>query len=298
MSSYLFRHWRGELPLAVAWWIDGVGVTLLTIALNLYSGELGIDDWVNTRAGFSVYLAVEVILLLFVPAWQVIGIFRAADRHAGQVGTILAARLTQALTTLLTVLLAMQFLVFAGEAWSGARIAYGTSGAYTVRVTHEGRVLEVDGGIVFGLADDVRRALDAHPHVRRMRLNSGGGALSEARKVRALILARGLDTDSTKGCSSACLSAYIAGRHRLLHRSAHMGFHLPRNPGFGMRGPVGPDYSQELAYFGHRGVPLWFRERWVAAGRTFWYPAPSQLLEARIVDGFFGKPRPGEEIYY
>ena len=298
MVSYLFRHWRGELPLAVAWWANGVGLAVMTTALYFYDGSLGLNELVNTRPGFSVFLAAGVFLLLFVPAWQVVGIFRAADRHAEEIGTILAARSTQALATLLTLLLAIQFLIFAGESWSAARIAYGLNGSYTVRATHDGRVLEIDGAIIFGLANDVRRTLTANPGVRRVRLNSGGGALSEAQKVRALILARGLDTDSTMGCSSACLSAYIAGRHRLLHRSAHLGFHLPRNPGFGLRGTVAPDYSQELAYFGSRGVPLWFRERWIATGRIFWYPTPSQLVQAHIVDGFFGEPRPGEEIYY
>jgi hypothetical protein len=298
MLSYLRRHWRGELSLGVAWWVNGVGVTALTAVLELYGVALATDSWVNTRGGFTVFIAAGVILLLLVPAWQVIGIFRAADRHAEEAGAFIAARLTQSLATLLTIALAMRFLVFAGEMASAARIAYGLAGGYTVAATHDGSVIEVSGAINFGLAEDVGRALDANPGARRVRLNSGGGSLSEAQKLRALILARGLDTDSTTECSSACLSAYIAGRHRLLHRSAHLGFHLPRNPGFGLRGPVTPQYARELAYFGSRGVPLWFRERWVGTGRRFWYPTPSQLRAARIVHEFFGTPRPGEEIYY
>lgn len=298
MLSYFFRHWRGELSLGVAWWVNGVALTALTVALELYGGALGLNLQTDTRLGFSIYLAIGVFVLLLVPAWQLIGIFRAADRHADQVGTMLAARLTQALTTLLTILLAMRFLVFAGESWSGVRIAYGSGGSYTVTATHGGRVLEVKGAIIFGLAREVRRALEANPHVRRVRLSSGGGSLTEALKIRSLILARGLDTDSITNCSSACMSIYIAGRHRLLHRAARLGFHLPRNPGFGLRSPVTPEYAQELGYFGREGVPQWFRERWIATGRTFWYPAPGQLREAGIVQEFFGEPRPGEDTYF
>jgi hypothetical protein len=94
------------------------------------------------------------------------------------------------------------------------------------------------------------------------------------------------------------VSVYIAGRHRLLHRAAHLGFHMPRNPGFGLRGAVEPEYAREIIYFGHHGVPQWFRARWIATGRRFWYPTPSQLVDAGLVQGFFGAPRPGEEIYF
>jgi len=292
MLTYLARHWRGELPLGVAWWLNGVGLTALTVALDRYGSALGLYAATDTRTGFSVFIVLGLAGFLLLPAWQTIGIFRAADRHADQVGTILAARLTEALTTVLTILLAIRFLVFAGEAWAGARIAYGIGGGYTVAASHRGRVLEVSGAIVFGLAADVRRTLDANPAVRRVRLNSGGGAFSEALRLRALLLERDLDTDSTTGCSSACLSVYIAGRHRLLHRAAHLGFHLPRNPGFGLRGLVEPEYARELAYFGRRGVPRWFREQWIATGRTFWYPTPVQLMEAGLVQTFFGAPPP------
>jgi hypothetical protein len=228
-----------------------------------------------------------------------VGIFRAADRHAEQVGTILAARATQSLATVLMLILVVRFLGFAGETASGARIAWGIgTGGYAVTVTHGGRVLLVEGGFLFGLADEVGRVLAANPRVRRMRLNSSGGALSEARKLRALIEARGLDTDSTRLCASACVSAYMAGRHRLLHRAARLGFHLPRNPGFGVGGPLTEAYADELAWFARRGVPRGFRERLILSGREFWYPPPQRLRRAGLVHAFVGAPAPGEAFYY
>ncbi len=296
-TSYPIRHWRGELSLPVAWWVNGVGLTALSIGLDLFAGIRGLLPEADTRLEFSAFLAAGIGLLLLLPAWQVIGIIRAADRHAESVGTILAARFTQALTTVLTILLAMRFLIFVGESVPGARLAW-NFGGYSVTVTHSGRVLEIRGGFNYGLADDVARTLAANPGVRRVRLESGGGALSEARKLRRLILERELDTDSTGQCSSACVSAYIAGRHRLLHRAARIGLHLPRNPGFGLRGPLTAVYAPELAYFARRGVPPWFRARWIASGRRFWYPTPEQLWRAGIVQSYYGRPRPGEEFYF
>jgi len=298
MLAQIGRHWRGETGLAVAWWVNVVGLTVLALLLEAAAARLGLAGAVETRAAFTALLAAGLFLLLVLPAWQLIGVFRAADRHAEQVGTILAARATQSAATLLSVLLAMRFLVFAGEAWSGARVAYPLGAPNVVEVTHGGRLLEVRGGIRFGLADQVRAALAENPGVRRVRLTSGGGSLSEARRIRELILARGLDTDAVSLCASACVSAYIGGRHRLLRRSARLGFHLPRNPGFGLRGPLTADYAAELAWFGSHGVAPWFLERWVRTGREFWYPAPRQLRAAGVVDTFFGRPAPGDEIYF
>lgn len=299
MFRYPMRHWRGELPLAVAWWVNGVALTAALLALGLNGGRLGIGPLLATRAGFAAYLAAGLVLFLLVPAWQVVGIFRAADRHAAEVGTLLAARLVQALATLLTLLLATHFLVFAGESAQGVRLAWAFGdAAYTVTVSHGGRVLEIRGGFGFGLAEEARRVLDAHPRVRRVRLNSGGGSLAEAQRLRALIVGRGLDTDSTKLCASACVSAYLGGAHRLLHASARLGLHLPRNPGFGLRGRVSPEYAAELHEFARRGVPRWFIDRWIAGGRQFWYPNPHQLRMAGLVHGFYGRPPPGEEYWF
>ena len=83
-----------------------------------------------------------------------------------------------------------------------------------------------------------------------------------------------------------------------MRSSARLGFHLPRNPGFGLRGRVTAEYAEEMRYFARQGVPPWFLQRWVSTGRTFWYPSPRQLEIAGLVQAFYGKPRPGEEMYF
>jgi hypothetical protein len=94
------------------------------------------------------------------------------------------------------------------------------------------------------------------------------------------------------------VSAYIGGRHRLLRSAARLGFHLPRNPGFGLHSALPAGYAAEIDYFGRIGVPLWFRLRWIETGRVFWYPTPLQLWKAGIVQAFYGRPRSGEEAYF
>lgn len=294
--SYARRHWQGDLPLALAWWVNGLILSGLILLLDIQLGSSGIERLIDTRGEYSLYLLISAVLLLAVPAWQVVGIFRAADRHVERIGTVLAGRATQVAATLFTVLLALRFVVFAGESLPAVRGIYPWAGAhYQVEVLPGGRVIEVRGGITFGVAGQLEAALAAAPDARRLRLNSGGGLLSEAIKVRAIVIQHQLDTDSTELCNSACISVYIAGRHRTLHRNARMGFHLPRNPGFGPRGPVSAAYTRELNYFISRGVPPWFIGRWVASGRRFWYPSFRELRAAGIVQSFVGQRRPASE---
>src|SRR6185503_17987029 len=113
------------------------------------------------------------------------------------------------------------------------RIAVGRDsiGRYDLRVLRDATELEVRGAIAFGLTDQVRAALDASPSIRLVHLNSNGGRLSEARKLRDLIAERGLTTFTATGCLSACTIAYAAGKTRLIGREAALGFHRYAFPG-------------------------------------------------------------------
>jgi hypothetical protein len=292
-------HQGGDSPLAdslaVAWWVRGVLLTAVAIALELRAADFGLVEAIASRRGYTLWMVGGTAFFLLLPAWQVIGIFRCAARTASTRPGAWSARTIQVLTTLLTVLFAARFMAFAGETASGARLAWPLSGgAWQVTISHHGRLLEISGGLLFGVADAAEAALGVHPNVRRVRLNSGGGSLSEGRRLRELIQRHALDTDSTSGCSSACVSAYLGGKHRLLRRSARLGFHLPRTAGYGVRSAVSPEYARELAWFGRAGIPRDFLQRWIDSGRAFWYPQPRQLQAAGFVHTFFGRPRPDE----
>jgi hypothetical protein len=185
---------------------------------------------------------------------------------------------------LFTLLIATRGLVAGAEQVIAARVAWAL-GSYQYQVTllPGGREIEVDGGLGFGVSAAVGELLAGNPDVRRIRLNSGGGALSEGVRLRELIVAHGLDTYSSRECSSACVSAFIGGRFRYLQRGARMGFHLPRNWEPLSTGPVSSVYATELRYFQQRGVPGWFLGNWVRSGQKFWYPTEFQLQRAKIV---------------
>jgi hypothetical protein len=289
MIAYVRRHWRGELSLAASWWISGVLCSLPVLAIWFVPVPAGLSTHVDTTLRFSVYAAVITGLVVLLPMWQSVGIWRAANRYGLRGGARWPAPAARVGASLIALIASYEVLTLGPDLWIGSKLAYGFGGYhYKVSVMPGGRAVLLDGGISFGVTKDLERLLAAAPGIRRLVLNSGGGSLTEARKLRRVIVQHQLDTDSTRGCASACVSAYIAGRHRYLHAVAGLGFHLPRNPVRGSGNPVSADFAPELRFFARLGVPRWFIARWIATGHTFWYPAPLQLREAGIVDTYVG----------
>jgi hypothetical protein len=226
-----------------------------------------------------------------IPLWQMVGLWQATDRSLRTTDRIFTARLTQVAAVLFTLLIATRGLVAGSEQILAARVAYALgSYQYQVELLPGAREIEVSGGLGYGVTTAVTKLLANNPDVRRIRLNSGGGALSEGVRLRGLIIAHGLDTYSSRECSSACVSAFIGGRFRYLRRGARMGFHLPRNWEPLSTGPVSADYAAELGYFQQRGVPDWFLGNWIRSGQKFWFPSEFQLRRAGIVSFLRGAP--------
>jgi hypothetical protein len=237
-----------------------------------------------TTERFLALLAVQFIQIGVVPLWQMVGLWRSGDRVARENGRWLVARVTQVTAFLFTVLISMRGLVFGADQVIGSRVALALGDYhYTVTLLPNGREIAVDGGLGFGVSAAVQSLLDQNPKVRRVRLESGGGALWEGVKLREIIQARNLDTVSTRECSSACVSAYAGGRFRYLQRGARIGVHLPRNWEAFSVNRVSSPYRAELMYFRNRGLPAWFLDNWVRTGQQFWYPTESQLVSSGLV---------------
>src|SRR5205814_3840906 len=96
----------------------------------------------------------------------------------------------------------------------------GPGDRYTLRLLRQNTELEVSGGIGFGLTDEVKRSLDAYPGIQVIHLNSIGGRIAEAQKLRDLIASRKLVTYSSQGGLSACFTAFLGGED--LEFNAHI----------------------------------------------------------------------------
>lgn len=288
---YIVRHWRGDLRPSVTWWINCVALTVLlwwAVPRAILAAGLSPPD---TTERFLAVLALQFFQIGLVPLWQMVGLWRSGDRVAREKIRWLPARTTQVTAFLFTILIAMRGLTVGADQVIGSRVALGL-GAYHYNVTllPSGREIAVDGGLGFGVSDAVQTLLNANPQVRRIRLESGGGALSEGVKLREIIMALNLDTYSARECSSACVSAYAGGRFRFLQRGARVGVHLPRNWEAFSLNPVATPYRAELLYFRNRGLPDWFLDNWVRTGQRFWYPTESELVSSGLVTHLRGVP--------
>ncbi|MDH5255277.1 MAG: hypothetical protein OEW72_05110 [Gammaproteobacteria bacterium] len=293
MGGYIGRHWRGELGPGITWWVNCAGLSALLWWLVPQIAVAGGFAFVDTLGKFCAASALQFLQIGLVPLWQMVGLWRCGERRALAPDPWWTGRVVQVAAFLFTVLITMRGLVSGAEQVIGARVALALGPyGYAVGLLHGGREISVNGGLGFGVADAVERLLLANPGVRRIRLDSGGGALSEATRLRAVILERGLDTYTTRECSSACVSAYAGGRFRYLQRGARMGVHLPRNWEVLSSNPVDSGYRAELAYLRKRGLPDWFLENWIRTGSKFWYPTEFQLVSSGLVTSLRGRPPP------
>lgn len=151
-------------------------------------------------------------------------------------------------------------------------------GARIVTVSSNGKALEIDGFISASVATDVKKALMDHPQIGEVRLDSVGGRVSAAQKIAILIKSRKMDTMVYSECSSACIIPLMAGRNRIIYRSARIGFHAPA---------IGDEIATEQRNMIKRevveaGIEKHFADR-AYADSTVWYPTIEELRAARVV---------------
>ena len=234
--SYIGRHWHGQLSLPISYWLNGFLLTsLLAILLSILIESIFVDGFVvKSPKVFSISVIAFWTLIGLVTVWQLVGIWRSANNYNVHEKPKVWGYLAK-LGVVLGVLGTAREYISTGipQIREFAQIAIGRDpvGAYRLRVLRDATELEIAGGIGFGLTDEVRRTLDAHPTIRIVHLNSQGGRVAEARKLRDLISARKLATYTASGCLSACTVAYAAGSKRLIAKGANLGFHQYSFPG-------------------------------------------------------------------
>jgi hypothetical protein len=85
--SYLVRHWRGDLSLAVSYWLNGF---LLNIAAVATVGAYVAYSSSETDDGITksfVILNGVIALLIIVSAWQYVGVWRSASKNPARGGS-------------------------------------------------------------------------------------------------------------------------------------------------------------------------------------------------------------------
>lgn len=278
-------HWRGEVSLATAYWINGLLVSLVATAgmvgLGHYVSPLDLTPKQGAACVFAIY-AFAITLAV----WQWVGIWRSASRHHERGGKRNWAYLAKASVILGAV------LTVAELSRTGAPLLIDSFKTITgqtdipevqFHILREGRELELAGGLRSGSADKLAQFLDAGPAIKVVHLNSTGGLVSEGLRIHRLLKERKLTTYTATECASACAIAFLAGAERYLGANGRIGFHGASVNGIGQEVFAGINRDVRQTLLEH-GAPLAFVDRAMSTGpSSIWYPEAQELIDAKIV---------------
>ncbi|SEC02333.1 hypothetical protein SAMN05519104_0589 [Rhizobiales bacterium GAS188] len=289
-SNFIARHWRGELPLWVSYWIIGfLGNIVAGAVLLLVDAAAGSRDY-DPRIVLGQLLVVWLCICTMV-LWQVVGVWRSANeriRERSRMGRNAPWATLAKLAAVLGFLRlgGMLFTTGAPEIAEVSRMAFLDDPdipAYTLRIMRNGTELEVVGGFKYGLTDDVLRVLRAAPRVRTVHLDSTGGRIGEAEKLYNAIHDHGFITYVANQCMSACTVAFAGGRERWLHSQAKLGFHAPAFPGLSAA-ELTESIQRQKDIFAASGFDTAFATRALSTPNSrVWTPSIEELLRARVI---------------
>jgi ATP-dependent protease ClpP protease subunit len=287
VPSYLLRHWRGELPLARAYWINAVTVNL-AVRLFLYL----FVTLVVQRLPVSLVLLLTPLFWLCLPllvTWQVVGIARSAGRYAKETGT-----------TTNPVLAWVGIVIMGGAAVTGftrSGVPQMVDFIQIIRGDPEwpdpvitllptGREIEFSGLIKFGSAAKLERQLAEHPDVKVLQLDTGGGREREALAMASVVRRHKLDTYVGLHCESGGVLVFIAGKERTLRNDARIGFHTWRAPGVADAAIS----DQQIDLLMAAGANTAFTEHVInTPSDSMWYPTPQEMVDqglaTRVTNG-------------
>ncbi|MEZ5457792.1 MAG: GYF domain-containing protein [Steroidobacteraceae bacterium] len=282
LGDLLLRHWRGELPLPVSYWVMSLAATFVVFTLG---GIVGAFDIVDAPQPVAIAILLFLAVAAAIVVWQLVGVWRSAENYRARGGPKIWAQLAMGLTALS----ALQFvvnivLVQAPVALEMLRIIDGDKefADYDVVVREGGGVLSIEGPIGFGLTARVDDALASFGNVRVVRLNSGGGRLAEAYRLGERIRDRGLSTHVEQECSSACVIAFASGAERLLGPDARIGLHEVSFPGMAPRWSES-ERRKYIQFLKGQGANAGFVNAAMRRGGSgMWYPTHQELIDAGI----------------
>ncbi|AHF00110.1 COG3904 family protein [Thioalkalivibrio paradoxus] len=290
MVQYIVRHWRGELGLAVAFWINFVGLNLLLLSarplVEQLLGAMALDGDPRLVSRLAV-LHVAFVYGLVYP-WQVVGVWRAAAPHRAGLRRRAWGRVARVILVVSVTATVVTMALAAPIYRDILTIAFGPDryGSFTVTRVGDGELIHFEGYLGYDAARQLRRALRNEPEVQGIILDSRGGWISAGRSVGQVIERHGLNTYSFDGCHSACVTAFVSGDKRYLADEARLGFHQYAVPFGGLRAfsDMGLEQQRDLQHFRRQGVQPAFLARLFQAGHDeIWYPTQRELREAGVI---------------
>lgn len=286
--SYIKKHWNGELPLTVAFFVNGMLLNILIFVFMTYLETLG--EIMHPQDFSRLYLFTTFVATIIIFPWQIVGMWSTAARYVFEKKLVFVSRLVQ-LLVILGVFGTFGALNQSMDLYKGIyKIAFnvGEYKKYDVTYHSDQQQITVKGDFGFGVAEDTEVLLKRYDNIKTLVLNSRGGRVYEGQAMAKLVLAYQLNTLTVGHCVSACTTAFIAGRVRHIDSAAMLGFHRYSNELEKYTGKEETEKVQksDLVFFKHQGVKQYFLDMmYIGDTKDIWYPSHDELLDAGVIHG-------------
>ena len=284
-SSYILRHWRGELSLVRSYWVNTLALTVLFGALF---AALMLVEFADYPRLISVVMICAWPFSVIAQTWLSVGIWRSARHYSETHPRRYWGGVARLLTTIGWISTLSGFVIQGLPQMGGfmAVISETNQTRYALRALRSDTEMEVTGPLDFGLAEEVEQFLVQHPTVKTVHLHSPGGRLAEADKLSKLILRRSLNTYVSSSCRSACVTVFAAGKERWLSREAVLGLHEPHFPG-AEAADLKAMSAATQAFLIARGVDAGFVTRGLSVPHeSIWEPSHDELFRSGLATAY------------
>ena len=285
-TDYAGRHWRGEQPIAISFWVNFVLPRVAIICLEwLFLARL-VDGVIATAA----YILVADVALL---VWQIVGVVRSLEKSQSRIVSLplvwgVHSSLVVCLffTAVSVFLLLQSAFVEPAEEPLSAQWERERAAKYALELSRDGDAVYLTGTFEHGITKALKALLRQNPKVAGIVLESPGGNTYEGRGVAQTVRNQGLQTYVFAECFSACTLAFIAGVTRTLGPEAKLGFHQ-----YGLDADyqvpfldIEDEQETDRAFFEAQGIDKAFLDKIFEASQSdLWIPRKEELLDAGVV---------------
>jgi len=284
--KYLRQHWRGNLSLTRAFWVN---LVLLFILLGILERFLFPPYIENESAVTTAVIAYFIVVKLIVYPWQVVGVLRTCDlRIKSDTGRSWATAAQIALVVSLAVTLLATI-----ETWQSLQLfkrdmllreVSSPEPLYSLDLIEQETLIHLRGPFQIGITNRVADLIERYPEITGIILDSEGGQIYEGRGLARLIRDNNLQTFSLEQCLSSCTTAFVAGTTRTLGINARLGFHQYKTYSLIPSIDVVAEQSKDMAIFVEQGVSPEFLEKiFIHPPNSMWWPEIGELINAGVV---------------
>jgi len=294
--QYIRDHWQGRHSLFWSFWVNLALLRFAILQAEKYTHPPFVENSVLAVIATGVFF---ILFHLGVYVWQIRGLIKASDRYVSEYGSPIISMashfgiVVSLLFTGLAVHGSYQTLFTIDRSVAANRLPWNHNllRDYTLKI--EGHNIHLEGDLRIGITEALEKLLLEHPEVTGVNLHSDGGRVMEGRALAQLFRSRNLNTYVTKDCKSACTTAFIGGKIRMLGSRGRLGFHQFSLDGVYNNPYIDPKSEQkiDLVFYEAQGISRTFLDDvFQAAHEEMWFPAPAYLLTSGVVHKILAEP--------